>query len=67
MTASPTFAEHTEKFQLDGKWYTTNEETLKVLSIAINSYRIGGSTDVSAIACVMSWGLKAGVIADVTA
>ena len=50
------------RFQLDGAHYGTDADTLSVLRSAVDSYRAGGSVDVSAVAAMMHIGIATGRI-----
>lgn len=50
----------TNKFELNGKWYMTDDETIKVLRSIIPSAK--NSSDSTAVIAVMALGLKAGRI-----
>lgn len=52
--------EMTNKFELNGKWYMTDDETIKVLRSIIPSAK--NSSDSTAVIAVMALGLKAGRI-----
>ncbi len=52
--------EMTNKFELNGKWYMTDGETIEVLRSIIPSAKNSG--DSTAVIAVMALGLKAGRI-----
>ena len=54
----------TKTFEMNGKAYRTDAQTLKVLRDAVQSFRDDGSKDVSAVSAVMILGMKTGIIVE---
>ena len=55
----------TKTFEMDGKSYETDAETLSVLNGIVKSYRKGGSQDNSAVAAMMALGMATGRIVEI--
>ena len=50
------------KFELNGKWFMTDNETIKVIRTVIDGYHETGDTDSSAVMAIMLIGTMTGRI-----